>query len=201
MTDLALHVLLAIGDGAAHGYAIGKDVQERSRGRLDPSTGGLYQVLKRLQHDHLIRPAAAPGGEPVDPRRRVLRADAGGPRRRRRRDRAAQRCRSARAAAPIVSGRRAMTRGRLDRLFARGVACLPDTHDAADHAALARDVRCAGEHRATCRRPGGVLPARVRRSAVAADHGAPVRRRGTRGPIISLARSGTRRAACGARRC
>jgi len=72
MTELALHVLLAIGDGAAHGYAIGKDVQERSQGRLDPSTGALYQVLKRLQHDHLIRPAAAPGGEAVDPRRKYF---------------------------------------------------------------------------------------------------------------------------------
>ena len=72
MTDLTLHVLLAIGDGAAHGYAIGKDVQDRSQGRLDPSTGALYQVLKRLQQDLLIRPAAAPGSEPVDPRRKYF---------------------------------------------------------------------------------------------------------------------------------
>ena len=72
MTDLALHVLLAIGDGAAHGYAIGKDVDDRSGGRLDPTTGALYQVLKRLQHDGLIQPAPAPGDERVDPRRKYF---------------------------------------------------------------------------------------------------------------------------------
>jgi DNA-binding PadR family transcriptional regulator len=55
LTELALHVLLAVGDGAAHGYAIGKEIQERSGGRLDPTTGALYQVLKRLEADGLVR--------------------------------------------------------------------------------------------------------------------------------------------------
>ena len=43
--NLAFHILLALGDGAAHGYAIGKDVERRSEGRLDPTTGALYQAL------------------------------------------------------------------------------------------------------------------------------------------------------------
>ena len=72
MTELALHVQLAIGDGAAHGYAIGKDVEDRSGGRLDPTTGALYQVLKRLQHDQLIKPVAAPVDAQVDPRRKYF---------------------------------------------------------------------------------------------------------------------------------
>ena len=67
-----LHVLLAIGDGAAHGYAIGKDVEERSGGRLDPTTGALYQVLKRLQLDQMIHPVPPPGAEPVDARRKYF---------------------------------------------------------------------------------------------------------------------------------
>ena len=46
LTDLAFHILIALGDGPAHGYAIGKDVEEQSGGRLDPSTGALYQALK-----------------------------------------------------------------------------------------------------------------------------------------------------------
>lgn len=37
LSDLAFHVLLALGDGPSHGYAIGKDIEDRSGGRLDPS--------------------------------------------------------------------------------------------------------------------------------------------------------------------
>ena len=63
MTELALQVLLALGDGPAHGYAIGKDIEERSGGRLDPATGSLYQVIKRLTDDGLIRPAPSQDAE------------------------------------------------------------------------------------------------------------------------------------------
>lgn len=72
MTELTFHVLLALGNSKAHGYAIGKDVQERSGGRLDPTTGALYQVLKRLADEGLIRSAAPPMGEGVDPRRKYF---------------------------------------------------------------------------------------------------------------------------------
>ena len=57
LTNLSFHVLLALGDGPAHGYAIGKEVEERSHGQLSPATGSLYQVLKRLSQDGLIEPA------------------------------------------------------------------------------------------------------------------------------------------------
>jgi PadR family transcriptional regulator, regulatory protein PadR len=70
VSDLAFHVLLALGHGPSHGYAIGKDVEEQSEGRLDPSTGALYQVLKRLTDDGLV--AAAKGPRDVDPRRRYF---------------------------------------------------------------------------------------------------------------------------------
>lgn len=71
LTELTLHVLLAVGRGIAHGYAIGKDIQERSEGRLDPTTGALYQALKRLADEGLIKPVAAPTGE-VDTRRKYF---------------------------------------------------------------------------------------------------------------------------------
>ncbi len=69
-SDLAFHVLLALGEGPSHGYAIGKDVEERSGGRLDPTTGTLYQVLQRLAADGLIAAAKTPAG--ADERRKYF---------------------------------------------------------------------------------------------------------------------------------
>ncbi|HSJ15651.1 MAG TPA: PadR family transcriptional regulator [Longimicrobiales bacterium] len=63
LTDLTLHVMLAIGRGPAHGYAIGKDISLRTDGRLDPSTGALYQALRRLTREGLVARAPAPAGE------------------------------------------------------------------------------------------------------------------------------------------
>ena len=69
-SDLEFHILLALGSGPAHGYAIGKDVEARSAGRLNPATGALYQALRRLTEDGLIAPAAAP--DEADARRKYL---------------------------------------------------------------------------------------------------------------------------------
>jgi len=57
LSDLAFHVLLALGAGAQHGYAIGKEIERRSGGRLSPATGSLYQALRRLHRDGLISEA------------------------------------------------------------------------------------------------------------------------------------------------
>jgi DNA-binding PadR family transcriptional regulator len=70
LSDLAFHVLLALRDGAGHGYEIGRKVEELSEGRLDPTTGALYQALRRLVEDELIAHAEAPEG--VDPRRKYV---------------------------------------------------------------------------------------------------------------------------------
>ncbi|MGE5836486.1 MAG: PadR family transcriptional regulator [Acidobacteriota bacterium] len=69
-SDLEFHVLLALGDGPSHGYAIGKDVADQSGGRLDPTTGALYQALRRLTDEGLIAPADAP--DEVDSRRKYF---------------------------------------------------------------------------------------------------------------------------------
>jgi DNA-binding PadR family transcriptional regulator len=70
VTDLAFHILIALGNGPAHGYAIGKDVEEQSGGRLDPSTGALYQALHRLKEDGLI--ASVQSSERSDERRKYF---------------------------------------------------------------------------------------------------------------------------------
>ena len=69
--DLPFHILLALGDGPAHGYAIGKDVEERSGGRLDPTTGALYQALRRLDDGGLVKQVPPPP-ESSDARRKYF---------------------------------------------------------------------------------------------------------------------------------
>jgi len=70
LTDLAFHILIALGSGPAHGYAIGKDVEAQSGGRLDPSTGTLYQALHRLKEEGLIASVEPP--ERSDERRKYF---------------------------------------------------------------------------------------------------------------------------------
>jgi DNA-binding PadR family transcriptional regulator len=70
LSDLAFHVLLALGEGPSHGYAIGKAVEDQSGGRLDPTTGALYQALRRLADDGLINEIDGP--KDADARRRYF---------------------------------------------------------------------------------------------------------------------------------
>jgi DNA-binding PadR family transcriptional regulator len=70
LADLTFHILLALGEGPSHGYAIGKDVEDQSGGRLDPTTGALYQVLRRLTDDGLVTPVSGP--DDVDSRRKYF---------------------------------------------------------------------------------------------------------------------------------
>lgn len=74
--ELGFHILLALADGPQHGYAIGKDVEERSGGRLDPTTGALYQALRRLAEEGLVAPAKGPAG--TDARRKYFQLTAAG---------------------------------------------------------------------------------------------------------------------------
>ena len=70
LTDLAFHILIALGSGPVHGYAIGKDVEAQSGGRLDPSTGTLYQALHRLHAEGLI--ASVKSSDRSDERRKYF---------------------------------------------------------------------------------------------------------------------------------
>ena len=57
LSELPFQILLALGGGASHGYALGKEIEARTSGRLSPTTGSLYQSLKRLKDDGLIEEA------------------------------------------------------------------------------------------------------------------------------------------------
>ncbi|HEX5474134.1 MAG TPA: PadR family transcriptional regulator [Vicinamibacterales bacterium] len=62
------HVLLSLSDADRHGYAILKDVEDRTNGAVTLSTGTLYGVVKRALADGLIvesrrRPRAADDDE------------------------------------------------------------------------------------------------------------------------------------------
>src|SRR5688500_449858 len=69
LTPALFHVLLALADGEKHGYAVLKEVEERTGGSVMLSTGTLYGIIKRLLADGLIRDSAAGSDE----RRRAYR--------------------------------------------------------------------------------------------------------------------------------
>src|SRR5688572_22320191 len=54
LTPPVFHVLLALADGEKHGYAILKEVEERTNGKVQLSTGTLYAIIKRLLNDGFI---------------------------------------------------------------------------------------------------------------------------------------------------
>ena len=55
LTPALFHVLLSLVDGQKHGYAVLKEVTERTSGQVELSTGTLYGIIKRLLADGLIR--------------------------------------------------------------------------------------------------------------------------------------------------
>jgi len=54
LTAPVFHVLVALADGNKHGYAILKEVADRTGGRIQLSSGTLYAIIKRLLRDGLI---------------------------------------------------------------------------------------------------------------------------------------------------
>ncbi len=71
LSPLSTAILLGLAEGARHGYAIMKEVERQTDGRLTPGAGSLYAALQRLQDDGLIAEAPAGAGvEPTGPKRR-----------------------------------------------------------------------------------------------------------------------------------
>jgi len=68
-TEVSL-ILLSLEARPLHGYAIIKDVRERSEGGVELQTGALYRHLRRLLDDGLITEVDRPSGEPSDDERR-----------------------------------------------------------------------------------------------------------------------------------
>ena len=54
LTPPVFHVLIALADGKKHGYAILREVDERTDGKVRLSSGTLYAIIKRMLNDGLI---------------------------------------------------------------------------------------------------------------------------------------------------
>jgi DNA-binding PadR family transcriptional regulator len=77
LSPAVFHVMVSLGDADRHGYAIIKDVDERTNGAERLGAGTLYAILKRLLEDGLI--AEVRGGDnhgDKDERRRYYRLTA-----------------------------------------------------------------------------------------------------------------------------
>ncbi len=67
------HILLALGNGRRHGYAIRAEVEERTRGRVRLWPATLYGSIRELAAEALIEELEAGPGAGDDPRRRYYR--------------------------------------------------------------------------------------------------------------------------------
>jgi len=63
------HILVALTDGPVHGYAIMREVKERTGGRLRLGPGTLYGSIKRMLEQGLIEEVRAAAAEDADRRR------------------------------------------------------------------------------------------------------------------------------------
>ena len=66
-------ILLALGDGERHGYAIMQEALRRSEGRLQLEPGTLYRALRRMRHAGLVTETTGHGQDSEDERRRYYR--------------------------------------------------------------------------------------------------------------------------------
>ncbi len=74
LPSATLHILVALGPGEKHGYAIMRDVETLSDGAVRMGPGTLYGSIKRMLADGLIEETAGhPGVEADDQRRRYYR--------------------------------------------------------------------------------------------------------------------------------
>ena len=73
LTPSMFHVLLALAGDDLHGYAILKEVELRTGGKVRLSPGTLYGIIKRLLNDGLIVELRSRPSEADDERRRYYR--------------------------------------------------------------------------------------------------------------------------------
>ena len=80
LTPQVFHILLALGDGPAHGYAIMREVEGRTAGAVKLGAGTLYGAIRRLRERGWIEELAETpaGAESDDERRRYYRLTASG---------------------------------------------------------------------------------------------------------------------------
>ncbi|MCI0534068.1 MAG: PadR family transcriptional regulator [Verrucomicrobiales bacterium] len=81
LTPAVFHILLALGDGERHGYAIMREVSRNTDGHVRMGPGTLYGTIKRMLAERLIEETdARPDPALDDERRRYYRLTAFGAR-------------------------------------------------------------------------------------------------------------------------
>ena len=74
LNSIHYHILIAIGAGRAHGYAIMQEIAERTDGKVRILPGTLYSTIKKLVTDRMIEQCPPPARDKnVDERRRYYR--------------------------------------------------------------------------------------------------------------------------------
>lgn len=69
LTPVAFEILLCLATGEKHGYAILREIERRTEGRLGLHAGSLYRAMARLVEEGLLVTVDAPADE-LDRRRR-----------------------------------------------------------------------------------------------------------------------------------
>ncbi len=70
LTNLAFHTLVALAEEHRHGYAIIKDIEDRTDRQLSVRSGALYTVIQRLLEVGLVDNASTPDSRPASDQRR-----------------------------------------------------------------------------------------------------------------------------------
>ncbi|HVD91674.1 MAG TPA: helix-turn-helix transcriptional regulator [Vicinamibacterales bacterium] len=70
LAPAVLHILIALGEGDRHGYAIMQEVSERTAGKVRMSPGTLYGSIRKMLDDGLIEELFHRGAHADDDRRR-----------------------------------------------------------------------------------------------------------------------------------
>ena len=73
MTEAGLHILIALAEGEKHGYAIMREINDGTKGRVKLYPGTLYATIKRLLEERLIEELRQPDAPGEDERRRLYR--------------------------------------------------------------------------------------------------------------------------------
>jgi DNA-binding PadR family transcriptional regulator len=74
LSPTLFHLLLALGDGERHGYALKREIARRTNGAINPGAGVLYGTINRMLEEGLIEESdERPDAHLDDERRRYYR--------------------------------------------------------------------------------------------------------------------------------
>jgi DNA-binding PadR family transcriptional regulator len=72
LTPAIFHIMLVLADGENHGYAIVKEIEQLTQGRLRIGEGTLYRSTERMLEQGLIEEVQPHDADQEDPRRRTF---------------------------------------------------------------------------------------------------------------------------------